>query len=417
MDKFVVDGGVPLFGSIDIGGSKNSALPLLFAALLSDEPARLSNVPRLRDIDSTLMLFSEWGVDYAHTGHRTHIRSTRLARQTASYDVVRKMRASILALGPLLARHGYARVSLPGGCAIGLRPIDVHLQGFKKMGVDIRVENGYVEARCQRLRGAVLDLRKPSVTGTENLLMAATLADGETLIRNAAREPEIVDLAQALGAMGAKISGAGSPVIRVRGTQALTGMDHRVMPDRIETGTYLAAVAACGGKVVLRQANKEDLKEILPPFEKGGLRCGQSAAGLAVEMKGRFSAVNVKTAPYPGFPTDLQAQIMAVNCLAEGTATITETVFENRFMHIQELQRMGADIQCADHVATVRGRETLTGASVMATDLRASASLVIAALAARGRTTINRIYHLDRGYENMERKLRKLGAKIRRFRN
>ena len=416
MDKFVIHGGKPLVGEVRISGAKNAALPILAACLLSADPCHISNVPVLRDIHSMRQVLTGMGAacDSGRGGGLT-VCAKSLNTTAAPYEVVRTMRASVLVLGPLLARFGRASVALPGGCAIGARPVDEHLAGLIKMGAEVRVENGNIEASCKRLCGARIMLTKPSVTGTENLMMAAVLADGDSVIENAAREPEIVDLADFLIKMGANIEGAGSGKIAVGGVPTLAGAMHRVMPDRIEAGTYIAAVAAAGGNMLLRHAREEDMRAITDVFAAGGVRIKSEANGLRITMRGRFRAVDAETAPHPGFPTDMQAQLVAANCAADGRAAVTETVFENRFMHVQELARMGAHIELKHNTALSTGVATLTGAPVMATDLRASASLVVAALAAAGKTTINRIYHLDRGYEAMEKKLRRLGANVRRF--
>jgi UDP-N-acetylglucosamine 1-carboxyvinyltransferase len=417
MEKLLIRGGVPLEGEIAISGAKNAALPIMCAALLSSEPLRLGNVPRLMDVRTMTGLLEGMGVR-ARTAEPgvLELSAERVTDPRAPYELVRTMRASVLVLGPLLARCGQARVALPGGCAIGLRPVDQHIKGLEAMGAEIRVDHGDMTARAARLRGARIVMDLVTVTGTENLMMAATLAEGTTVIENAAREPEIVDLAACLNAMGARVRGAGSDVIRVEGVAALSGAAHRVMPDRIETGTYLAAVAAAGGRVRLTAAAPEALDATLDKLREAGARMTLQADAIELEMEGRPRAVDVRTAPYPGFATDMQAQLLALDTIAQGTAMVTETIFENRFMHALELQRLGADIAIEGNTAVVRGVERLQGAAVMATDLRASASLVIAGLVAQGETVIDRIYHLDRGYEALEAKLGALGARVERRR-
>jgi UDP-N-acetylglucosamine 1-carboxyvinyltransferase len=415
MDKLLISGGVPLNGEVRISGAKNAALPLMCAALLTKDPLTLTNAPDLRDISTMLTLLGKMGIEISRTD-RSIIRldARRLDNPEAPYELVRTMRASILVLGPLVARMGYARVSLPGGCAIGQRPVDLHIKGLQAMGATISVEHGYITARAERLRGAHLRPEPVTVTGTENLMMAACLAEGITTIENAAREPEVVDLAKCLNAMGARISGAGTSVITIEGVSALHGATHQIMPDRIETGTFLAAAAATGGEVRLVNTDGALIESVIGKLTEAGAKisCGGSTINLA--MRGRPKAVSIETAPFPEFPTDMQAQLMALDCVAQGTGVITETIFENRFMHALELQRLGADIHIAGNKATIRGVEKLSGATVMATDLRASASLVIAGLVADGDTLIDRIYHLDRGYEALESKLCKLGARVRR---
>ncbi len=417
MDKFIIEGGVPLVGVVKISGAKNAALPILFSSLLTDKPSDYKNIPQLRDIDSTIAVLSYLGVKCEHNRQRITLSPSQSINHIAPYDLVRTMRASILTLGPLLARYGRATVSLPGGCAIGSRPVDMHLAGLKKLGAKIRIEGGYIHATANQLRGTTISMKKLSVTCTENLLMAATLAKGETVLKNAACEPEIINLIDCLKSMGAKIQWQGKRTIIIEGVDELSGTQFSIMPDRIETGTYIAAVAACGGKITIKDGPKDGLDNVINVFTEGGVTFRHDTDDLHISMKGRFRATSLRTAPYPGFPTDLQAQLMAVNCTANGTSTITETIFENRFMHVDELNRMGADISCEKRVATINGRSSLTGAPVMATDLRASASLVIAALSAKGTTEINRIYHLDRGYAHMEKKLRLLGASVKRVRS
>jgi len=416
MDKLAIEGGIPLRGEIRVSGAKNAALPLLCAALLAEAPLRLANVPRLRDVRTMMELLAQMGVAVERDGDAVLLAAARIERPVAPYELVKTMRASILVLGPLLARAGEARVSLPGGCAIGLRPVDQHIKGLAALGAEIGVEQGYITARAQRLRGARHAMDLVTVTGTENLMMAAALADGTTVLGNCAREPEVVDLANCLNAMGARVSGAGTEVITIEGVERLGGAAHRIMPDRIETGTYLAAAAATGGEVTLRDADARLLGAVIGKLREAGAAIDAGADTIHLAMPRRPGAVDVDTAPHPGFPTDMQAQLMALDALAEGTATITENIFENRFMHALELARLGADIATDGNTAIVRGVKRLQGATVMATDLRASASLVVAGLAAEGETVVERIYHLDRGYEAMEAKLGALGARIRRIR-
>jgi len=416
VDKLAIQGGVPLEGEVKISGAKNAALPLLCAALLTDEPLRLTNMPRLRDINTMLRLLEEMGVKVSRdNGQGIELNAVKLSEPVASYEMVKTMRASILVLGPLVARLGCARVSLPGGCAIGQRPVDLHIKGLQAMGAEIHVEQGYIIATAKRLKGARLISDIVTVTGTENLMMAAALAEGTTVIENAAREPEVVDLANCLIAMGANITGAGTDLITIEGVERLHGAAHRVMPDRIETGTFLAAVAAAGGAVTLHDTDGRSLDAVIEKLREAGARIAVREDFIRIEMHQRPKSVGLRTAPYPAFPTDMQAQIMALDTIAEGAAVITETIFENRFMHVQELARLGAEIEIAGNSAVVRGVEKLQGATVMATDLRASASLVIAGLVAQGETVIDRIYHLDRGYETLEEKLSALGARIRRI--
>ena len=417
MDKLRITGGGPLEGEIRVSGAKNAALPIMCAALLSERPLALDNVPRLMDVATMAKLLERMGVEVGaqRDGH-VELRAASVRDPQAPYELVKTMRASVLVLGPLLARCGRARVSLPGGCAIGQRPVDQHVKGLQAMGANIVVEHGYMDARAERLRGARIVMDLVTVTGTENLMMAATLAEGTTLLENAAREPEVVDLARCLSAMGAKIEGAGSDVIRIEGVTSLGGASHAVMPDRIETGTYLAAVAAAGGRVRLAGAAPDTLEATLEKLREAGARLVVERDAIGIEMSGRARAVSLRTAPYPGFATDMQAQFMALNAVARGTAVITETIFENRFMHALELQRLGAEISIQGNTAVVTGVERLQGASVMATDLRASAGLVIAGLVAEGQTVVERIYHLDRGYEALEKKLAALGARVERVR-
>ena len=415
MDKLVIEGGVPLTGSVAISGAKNAALPILTAALLTDEPLLINNVPHLRDVSTMLNLLMQMGVTTSlDEKGGVELRAGKITDPVAPYELVKTMRASVLVLGPLVARLGEARVSLPGGCAIGLRPVDQHLKGLQALGATIDMEQGYMIARAGRLKGTRICLDIVTVTGTENLMMAATLADGVTVIENAAREPEITDLAACLTAMGAKISGAGSDVITIEGVERLHGARYSVMPDRIETGTFLVAAAVTGGDVRLTGARPDTLDAVLDKLREAGVHIETGSDWIHVKANGALKAVNVRTAPYPAFPTDMQAQFMALNTVAEGASRIVETIFENRFMHVQEMQRLGADIAVEGNTAVIQGVAGLNGATVMATDLRASASLVIAGLAARGETTVERIYHLDRGYERIEEKLSKLGARIRR---
>lgn len=405
-----------LSGEIRIAGAKNAALPILAATLLADGPVGLANVPHLRDITTTMELLGRMGVRLTIDDRmRIRIDTSAICRFAAPYELVKTMRASILVLGPLLARYGVADVSLPGGCAIGARPVNLHISGLRAMGAEISVEGGYVRARARRLRGARLVMDVVTVTGTENLIMAAALAEGETLLENAAREPEVVDLAEFLVAMGARIEGAGTDTIRIQGVERLAGCDFRVMADRIETGTYLVAAAMTGGQVRLRDTRPDLLEAVLSKLREAGAQIETGPDWVELDMGGRRPvAVDVHTAPYPGFPTDMQAQFCALNSIAEGFGTVTENVFENRFMHVLEMQRLGADISIEGNVAVCRGVEHLTAAPVMATDLRASASLVLAGLVARGETLVDRIYHIDRGYDNIEEKLSALGAVIRR---
>ncbi|HYN79709.1 MAG TPA: UDP-N-acetylglucosamine 1-carboxyvinyltransferase [Lamprocystis sp. (in: g-proteobacteria)] len=416
MDKLLITGGAALHGEVQASGAKNAALPILAATLLAQGPVTLTNVPRLRDIATTLKLLGQLGADLTRDAHGTVCVEPRtLTSFAAPYDLVKTMRASILVLGPLVARYGQADVSLPGGCAIGARPVNLHIEGLKAMGAEITVEGGYIRARAKRLHGARLMLDMVTVTGTENLLMAAALAQGETLIENAAREPEIADLAGFLNAMGARIEGAGTDRIHIQGVEHLDGADYAVMPDRIETGTFLVGAAMTGGRVRVQHTRPDCLDAVLQKLRECGALVEIGPDWIEVDMRSqRPQAVDIHTAPHPAFPTDMQAQFCALNSIAEGTGVVTETVFENRFMHVQELQRMGADIRIDGHLAICRGVKRLTAAPVMATDLRASASLVLAGLVAEGETLVDRIYHLDRGYDNIEAKLAGLGAVIRR---
>ena len=417
MDKLVIEGGVPLTGEIGVSGAKNATLPIFTAALLTGEPLTVSNVPHLRDVTTMLNLLAQMGVKVTMDEKLgVELAASNITDPVASYELVKTMRASVLVLGPLVARCGEARVSLPGGCAIGLRPVDQHLKGLQAMGAEVSIEHGFISVRAKRLRGASICMDLITVTGTENLMMAATLAAGTTRIENAAREPEVVDLADCLNAMGARVRGAGSDVITIEGVERLHGARHRVMPDRIETGTFLAAAAATGGSIRLTGARPDILDSVLEKLREAGAVIETGRDWIALKTNGALSAVNVRTSPYPAFPTDMQAQFMALDSVARGTALVTETIFENRFMHVQELKRLGADIEVEGNTAVVKGVPHLDGATVMATDLRASASLVLAGLIARGTTTVERVYHLDRGYERIEEKLTRLGARIKRVR-
>lgn len=415
MDKLLITGGRPLEGEIRVSGAKNAALPIMCAALLTDKPLVLTNVPQLADVTTAARLLGQMGVavDRSADG-RVTLDASRITSRVAPYELVKTMRASVLVLGPLLARFGEARVSLPGGCAIGARPVDQHIKGLQAMGATIAIEQGYMEARAERLRGARIVMDLVTVTGTENLMMAAVLAEGRTVLENAAREPEVVDLARCLAAMGARIEGAGSDVIRIEGAGSLAGASYRVMPDRIETGTFLAAAAATGGRIRLTGVAADSLDATLEKLREAGARISLKEDILEIEMTDRPASVGLRTAPYPGFATDMQAQFMALATIARGTAVITETIFENRMMHALEMQRLGADITLQGATAVVKGVDKLQGAKVMATDLRASAGLVVAGLVARGETLVDRIYHLDRGYETLEKKLGALGARIER---
>ena len=417
MDKLVITGGAPLEGEVRISGAKNAALPILASALLSDGIVRLSNVPHLQDVTTTIGLLGRMGVGITVDERMTiEIDPSTINSYAAPYELVKVMRASILVLGPLLARFGEADVSLPGGCAIGSRPVNLHLDGLRAMGADISVDGGYIKARAERLQGARLVMDVVTVTGTENLMMAAALAEGKTLIENAAREPEVVDLANCLISMGAKIEGAGTDTITIHGVERLDGTEYSVMPDRIETGTFLVAAAISHGRVKVRDTDPNLLDAVLAKLREAGAVLKIESDSIELDMQGqRPRAVDIHTAPYPAFPTDMQAQFTALNAVAEGVGTITENVFENRFMHVQEMQRMGANIKLEGNTAIVAGIEKLTGAPVMATDLRASASLVLAGLVAKGETVVDRIYHIDRGYQNIEEKLAGLGGKIRRL--
>ncbi|MEZ5503511.1 MAG: UDP-N-acetylglucosamine 1-carboxyvinyltransferase [Halioglobus sp.] len=415
MEKIIIHGNGPLHGEVRVAGAKNAALPIIAAALLTPEPLHISNIPGVRDITTVLQLMELLGATSERNGTDLVIDSSKVYSVRAPYELVKTIRASILLLGPLVARFGEADVSLPGGCAIGSRPVNEHIAGLEALGAEIHIEAGYIKAKAKRLRGAHFAFDVPSVTATENLLMAAALADGVTTLENCALEPEIGDLALLLAAMGARITGAGTSTITIEGVEQLHGASHRVPPDRIETGTFLAAAAATRGNIRVMDTNPDFLHHVLGKLEQAGCALELGPDWIHLDTHGkRCKAVNIHTAPFPAFPTDMQAQFMALNALAEGSATVVENIFENRFMHVAELQRMGADIELQGHTAIVRGRERLQGAPVMATDLRASASLIIAALAAEGETTIDRVYHLDRGYANIDTKLAALGATIRR---
>jgi UDP-N-acetylglucosamine 1-carboxyvinyltransferase len=418
MDRLVIQGGVPLAGEIRVSGAKNAALPVLCASLLSTDTLTVHNVPQLRDVSTMLQLLRSMGVEFVlGDDGSVELSAAKIANPLAPYEMVKTMRASILVLGPLLARCGEATVSLPGGCAIGTRPVDQHIKGLEAMGAEIAIEHGYIKARAKRLTGARIVTDLVTVTGTENLMMAATLADGVTVIENAAREPEVVDLAQCLASMGAKIEGAGTDTIRIKGVARLHQAAHRVIADRIEAGTFLVAAVATGGDIVLRGPSPAILEAVLEKLREAG--AGIESGPDWIRARGplrpaRTRSVNLRTAPFPGFPTDMQAQFMVLDCIADGTGIVTETIFENRYMHVPELRRMGADIEDEGNTAVIKGVARLGGANVMATDLRASASLVLAGLVAEGETVVHRIYHLDRGYEHIEEKLSKVGARIRR---
>jgi len=417
MAKIVINGGKPLSGDVWVSGAKNAVLPILAATLLADDPVTIGNVPHLHDVTTTMELLGQMGVELVIDDRmKIHVDPRPAKNYFAPYDLVKTMRASILVLGPLVARFGEAVVSLPGGCAIGSRPVDLHLKGLQALGAEVTVENGYIKACAKRLKGARINLDLVTVTGTENLMMAAVLAQGTTVIENAAQEPEVVDLANCLNAMGAKIEGAGTATLVIEGVERLSGTTYEVLPDRIETGTFLVAGAITGGKVTAKRARPKTLDAVLAKLEEAGAHINTGEDWIELDMQGRRpKAVNITTAPYPAFPTDMQAQFTALNCIAEGVGIITETVFENRFMHALELQRLGADIQIEGNSAIIRGVANMSGAPMMATDLRASASLVLAGLVAHGDTTVDRVYHIDRGYENIEEKLGGLGAHIRRL--
>lgn len=421
MDKFIVRGGTPLEGTVRISGAKNSALPCMAAAILTEDELILENIPDVRDIETERRLLVSMGAEvelgYGRAHHRTRIRCAQLSDPVAKYEIVKTMRASSLVLGPLIARTGLARVAMPGGCAIGGRPIDLHIKGLQAMGAEIAQEHGYLEARAKRLRGAHIVFDKITVTGTEDLLMAAVLAEGETLMENCAREPEVTDLAALLIAMGARIEGAGTATLRIQGVERLHGARHRINPDRIEAGTFLVAGAITGGDLMLTGCNPNHLSAVIQKLRECGVECETTADFIRVRVNTKLHGANISTEEYPGFPTDMQAQFMALATQAEGTSLVTENIFENRFMHVQELARMGANIRVDGRLAAVTGKTPLSAAAVMASDLRASASLVLAALVAEGETIIDRVYHIDRGYERIEEKLRAVGAKIRRIGN
>jgi UDP-N-acetylglucosamine 1-carboxyvinyltransferase len=416
VDKLLIRGGRTLNGTIDVSGAKNAALPVLAGTLLSPEPVTISNVPQLKDVATTIMLLQSMGVKATFDEKlNVEVDASEVDRPVAPYDLVKTMRASILVLGPLVARFGKADVSLPGGCAIGARPVDLHVQGLQAMGAEVVVENGYIRASAGRLKGAHIVFDTVTVTGTENLMLAATLAEGETVLENAAREPEVIDVADFLNGMGAQIQGAGTSTIRIEGVEKLSGSGHRVVADRIEAGTYLVAAAMTGGRIRLNGARADHLEAVIGKLQDAGASIRSGDDWVEIDMGGRRpTSVDIRTSPYPGFPTDMQAQFCALNAIADGVGTIKETIFENRFQHVLELQRMGADIRIDGNTAVCRGVPKLTAAPVMATDLRASAGLVLAGLAAEGETLVDRIYHVDRGYERIEEKLRQLGADIRR---
>ncbi len=419
MEKLIIQGGNRLNGEITISGAKNAALPILCASLLAETPLKLTGLATLKDIDTTLKLLDMMGVKITRNVAEVSLDASDVASFEATYEMVKTMRASILVLGPLLARFGTARVSLPGGCAIGSRPVDLHIKGLQAMGAAIHITHGYIQASTlhlpnRRLQGARYYMDMVTVTGTENLMMAAALAEGATVLENAAKEPEVIDLAEMLINMGAKITGAGTDVITIVGVEKLSGTSHHVICDRIEAGTYMVAVAMTGGEVILRNARADLLDAVIEKLREAGVTISADADTITVKSEGKLKAVNIRTAPHPAFPTDMQAQFMALNTVAKGVAKVTETIFENRFMHVQEMQRMGADISVDGNTALVKGVDFLDGATVMATDLRASAGLVLAGLVARGETVIERIYHLDRGYEHLETKLNALGANVKR---
>jgi UDP-N-acetylglucosamine 1-carboxyvinyltransferase len=419
LDKLIIEGGVPLHGEVVVSGAKNAALPILCAGLLAETPLVLTGVPELRDVASTLKLLDTMGVKVSKADDKVSLDASDVASFEATYEMVKTMRASILVLGPLLSRFGTARVSLPGGCAIGSRPVDLHIKGLQAMGAAMHITHGYIQASTlhlpnRRLQGATYYMDMVTVTGTENLMMAAALAQGTTVLENAAKEPEVVDLAECLNKMGAKITGAGTDTITIEGVERLTGAQHHIVCDRIEAGTYMVAAAMAGGEVTLKNARADLLEAVIEKLREAGVQISTDANSITVKSNGQLKAVNIRTAPHPAFPTDMQAQFMAMNTMAEGVSTVVETIFENRFMHVQELQRMGANIEIQGNTAFVKGVSALEGANVMATDLRASAGLVLAGLVAEGETVIDRIYHLDRGYERLEEKLNQLGAKVRR---
>jgi UDP-N-acetylglucosamine 1-carboxyvinyltransferase len=419
LDKLIIEGGRRLNGEVTISGAKNAALPILCAGLLAETPLKLTSLPELRDVASTLKLLDTMGIKVERTGDTVTLDASDVASFEATYEMVKTMRASILVLGPLLARFGTARVSLPGGCAIGSRPVDLHIKGLQAMGAAIHITHGYIQASTlhlpnRRLQGAKYYMDLVTVTGTENLMMAAALAEGTTVLENAAKEPEVVDLAECLNKMGAKIKGAGTDAITIEGVEKLNGATHRIVCDRIEAGTYMVAAAMAGGEVTLKNARADLVEAVIEKLREAGAEVTHTDDSIKVKSAGKLKAVNIRTAPHPAFPTDMQAQFMALNCVADGVSTVVETIFENRFMHVQELQRMGANIEVEGNTAVVKGVQKIEGANVMATDLRASAGLVLAGLVAEGETVIDRIYHLDRGYERLEEKLTQLGARVRR---
>ncbi|MBI4842986.1 MAG: UDP-N-acetylglucosamine 1-carboxyvinyltransferase [Nitrospirae bacterium] len=414
MDKIAVKGGKKLKGSVSISGAKNSALPVMTASILSAGESRISNLPALRDISTMGRLLENLGIGFSFKKGKASLNAEKIIKAEAPYDLVKTMRASVLVLGPLLARTGKAKVSLPGGCAIGARPINLHVKGLEKMGAKISLSDGYINAKARRLKGAVIYFDIPTVTGTENLMMAASLAEGETLLENAACEPEVVDLADALISMGASIEGAGTSIIKIKGVRSLSPLDYKIIPDRIETGTFIAAAGITGGDIEIKSCNPDHMVSVIVKLRETGMEISHEKNILRVKGPEKLRAVDVRTMPYPGFPTDMQAQFMALMAVADGTSMITENIFENRFMHVAEMRRMGAKIKIENATATVEGVEKLKGAPVMATDLRASASLLVAALAAEGETIIDRVYHIDRGYEKIEEKLMRLGADVRR---
>jgi UDP-N-acetylglucosamine 1-carboxyvinyltransferase len=415
MQKILIEGGIQLKGEVHIGGAKNAALPIMASSILSSGDTRIFNTPQLKDVFTMGNLLKKLGIGFQAEDNKVYLRTDTLNSVEAPYELVKTMRASVLVLGPLVARMGEARVSLPGGCAIGARPINLHLMGLKKMGADIILSEGYVNIKAKKLRGASFSMDIPSVTGTENLMMAAVLADGTTVIENAACEPEVLDLARALQSMGADIEGAGTSTVKIRGVNNLKPIDYRIIPDRIEAGTFLAAAGITRGKIKIKNCNQEHIDSVMVKLREAGLEIQQEQDKLTAQGNKRLNAIDITTMPYPGFPTDMQAQYMALAAVSSGTSIITENIFENRFMHVAELRRMGADIRVEGSTATVRGVQSLKGAPVMATDLRASASLIIAGLAAGGTTVIDRVYHLDRGYERIEEKLKPLGARIKRI--
>jgi UDP-N-acetylglucosamine 1-carboxyvinyltransferase len=420
LDKLVIQGGARLHGEVTISGAKNAALPILCAALLAETPLKLSSVPKLKDVGTTINLLQHMGVVVTRNADKVDLDASNIKILEAPYEMVKTMRASILVLGPLLARFGKARVSLPGGCAIGSRPVDLHIKGLQAMGANIHIEHGYIEASAEhlpnkRLQGARYYMDLVTVTGTENLMMAAALAQGTTVLENAAKEPEVVDMADCLIKMGAKIKGAGTDVITIEGVEKLNGAEHQVVCDRIEAGTYMVAAAMTGGEVKLLNVSAHLLDAVIEKLREAGATVLSDANTITVKSDGKLKAVNIRTAPHPAFPTDMQAQFMALNTVASGVSKVTETIFENRFMHVQEMQRLGADIDIDGNTALVKGVSELEGATVMATDLRASASLVLAGLVAKGQTVIERIYHLDRGYEDLEEKFNALGANVKRM--